>query len=287
MKKFFLPFAIVALTMVGCGESKEDSQTESVGESTKEEVSTEEGAGTSVEDDLIASIVHKGGAKSPDQIEIENMMANITADVSEDNQKVYGHWVGNFGKNMINITLSKIDGDYIEGYSVCAGNFRKITGSIADKGTDFMQIEMEEPGDNQYDGKFVMTADLNTGALSGHWTPFKKEGNSEKDFTLKKREYNYDPSIGVFPEGSQKVVTDDFLMDLDEYQLGYMRNEIYARHGYSFKNKEWRYEFEGQDWYMPMGVDIREILTDVEITNIGLIYEYESYYEDYYDEYGR
>ena len=76
-------------------------------------------------------------------------------------------------------------------------------------------------------------------------------------------------------------------MELDEWTLGYIRNEIYARHGYSFKNKGWRYEFEGLDWYVPVGIDIRDKLTDVEVANIGLIYEYESYYDDYYDEYGR
>ena len=41
------------------------------------------------------------------------------------------------------------------------------------------------------------------------------------------------------------------------------------------------------DWYVPMGVDIREKLTDVEVQNIELIYEYESYYDEEYDDYGR
>jgi hypothetical protein len=33
--------------------------------------------------------------------------------------------------------------------------------------------------------------------------------------------------------------------------LAYMRNRIYAEHGYIFKSKEWRDEFSEEDWYRP------------------------------------
>jgi len=36
-----------------------------------------------------------------------------------------------------------------------------------------------------------------------------------------------------------------------------------------------------------MGLDIRDKLSDIEVQNIELIYEYESYYEEEYDGYGR
>ena len=48
-----------------------------------------------------------------------------------------------------------------------------------------------------------------------------------------------------------------------------------------------RYYFEDQDWYMPITTDIRTAITDVEVKNIELIYEYETYYEDNYDSFGR
>ena len=66
-----------------------------------------------------------------------------------------------------------------------------------------------------------------------------------------------------------------------------MRNEIYARHGYSFKDKAMRQVFDTVSWYMPMGIDIRDDLTDIEVQNIDLIYLYESYQEENYDDYGR
>lgn len=285
MKKIFLPIILLSMLIVSCSETdSEQSTTEHDSSST--EMASDEGASEEVEEDMISSMVHKGGAKSEDQIMIEDMMATMEVDNSVRNQQIYGHWVGEFGKNMINITISKINGSEIEGFSVCAGNFRKITGTLTDDGSNILDVRMDEPGDNKYDGSFEFTIDLNKNELNGNWTPFKPEGNSAKDYVLKKKEYKYDPSVGDY-KASEELLTDDFLMDIDIWTLGYIRNEIYARHGYSFKNKEWRYEFEGKDWYVPVGIDIRDKLTKIEVKNIGLIYEYESYYDDYYDEYGR
>lgn len=38
---------------------------------------------------------------------------------------------------------------------------------------------------------------------------------------------------------------------------------------------------------MPMEIDIRDKLTDIEMINIEQIYEYESYFEDFCDGFGR
>jgi hypothetical protein len=287
MKKLFLPLAIAGLLLNSCAEAPADNAQTTESKTTEEHIAEDmaEGDEGALEDDLVSSIVHKGGAKSEDQIMIENMMADVDPANTGMDQEIIGHWVGSFGKNMINLTITSVAGDHIEGFSICAGNFRKITGTYtADE--NFVDVKMEEPGTNQYDGTFEFTVDLNKEEISGHWEPFKSEGNSAKDYVLKKRTFEYDVNVGNY-DGSSELLTDDYLMELDEWTLGYIRNEIYARHGYSFKNKGWRYEFEVEPWYMPMGVDIREMLTDLEIQNIGLIYEYESYYDDYYDEYGR
>ena len=60
-----------------------------------------------------------------------------------------------------------------------------------------------------------------------------------------------------------------------------MRNEIFARHGYCFKKKELRQQFETEDWYVPNTVDIKGFLTEIEKKNIALIKRYEKYAEDY------
>ncbi|MEL6924283.1 MAG: YARHG domain-containing protein, partial [Bacteroidota bacterium] len=69
--------------------------------------------------------------------------------------------------------------------------------------------------------------------------------------------------------------------------LEVMRNAIYARHGYSFKNRKMRYVFNYVDWYMPVSTDIRAQLTDIEKENIALLKRYEQHAERYYDSFGR
>ena len=69
--------------------------------------------------------------------------------------------------------------------------------------------------------------------------------------------------------------------------LRIMRNEIYARRGYSFKLADMREYFDKLDWYMPMAVDITTKLTHVEKENAALIKRYEKYTEEHYDDFGR
>lgn len=224
-----------------------------------------------------------GGEKDANQAFIDEIYP--VADQAENN--LLGSYVGEFGRNLINVTLFKAKDGKAEGYSVCAGNFRKIEGTFEQVGDDEYSFDMDEPGDDQYDGNFQFTLNASDETLIGEWTPFKKEGNSPKSYKLEKRIYRYDPGVGTYPEASERLLTENDVMYRSEDELSEMRNEIYARHGYSFKNKDWRYYFEGMPWYMPMGIDIRDKLTDVEVENIELIYEYESYFEDYYDDYGR
>lgn len=280
MKMKLYPFAI-ACFMISCGDSASEETTEGAANETVEVVNE----GT--EADLLASTTMDprtfGGDKNENQAVIDSY--NLTNDQTEG--KFLGSYVGEFGKNMINITIAELEGDKAKGYSVCAGNFRPLDGFYEDNGDGTLKFTLEEPGDDKYDGKFEFELSPVQWVVSGTWVPFVKEGNSSKEYFLNKRIYKYDNTVGKYPEASQRELTDDDLNNLLEEDLTEMRNEIYARHGYSFKNKDWRYHFEALDWYMPMGVDIREKLTDIEVVNIELIYEYESYFQDYYDDYGR
>ncbi len=274
---YFLP---LAFALFSCGGETEESTDAAPNENV--EVIEETG-----DADLLASTTMDprtfGGEKNEYQTLIDETFP--VADYTQD--KILGSYVGSFGKNMINITITDAKEFKASGYSVCAGNYRQIEGTF-----DLMEdanytFTLEEPGDDKYDGKFDFALNANEKEIKGSWVPFIKEGNSSKEYTLKKRSYQYDPTVGKYPEASQRELTDDDLNNLLEEDLTEMRNEIYARHGYSFKNKDWRYHFEALDWYMPVGVDIRQKLTDIEVTNIELIYEYESYFQDYYDDYGR
>jgi hypothetical protein len=87
--------------------------------------------------------------------------------------------------------------------------------------------------------------------------------------------------------GSEKLLKKSDVENLKKGDLEIIRNTIYARHGYSFKNKIYRNFFDMQDWYVPVHADITEDLTDLEKENIKLLLRYEKNAKDYYENFGR
>ncbi|MFL5730976.1 MAG: YARHG domain-containing protein [Cytophagaceae bacterium] len=223
-----------------------------------------------------------GAAKSDAQRKIDEDIKKINM----ASNPLCGYWVGDFGKNKINITLAYIKDSIAEGHSVCAGNYREIKGSVKKISDTKYEFIMTEPGDDQYDGRFKFTIDLNEKNLKGNWAPFKNTVGV-KTYILEKREFKYDPNVGDFAYASNTAMDESEVGNLMPDEAELMRNEIYARHGYSFQNLKMRRIFDAKDWYIPMGIDIRDQLTEVEAKNIDLLYNYEKYHEEYYDSYGR
>lgn len=199
---------------------------------------------------------------------------------------MYGYWVGAFGKNKINIALAHATQDSIFGHSVCAGNFRPIKGTLKESGPGVYTISMREPGSDPYDGAFNFTVDIDKKELSGSWKPYRNTVGP-KEYTLQKRAFKYDPTVGDFPAASTRYLEVPDVENMLPEEIEMIRNEIYARHGYSFTNLKIRRIFDAKDWYMPMGVDIRDQLTELEAHNIDLLYNYEEYYDEYYNDFGR
>lgn len=82
---------------------------------------------------------------------------------------------------------------------------------------------------------------------------------------------------GQYPQASMRFLNNDDVSNLTQYTLRIMRNEIYARHGYIFKNAEMKNYFSSQTWYKPLYDDIRSMLSTIEIKNVELIKQYENY----------
>ncbi len=257
---------------------------------------TKDNASTNIQKDTTAStpIVQNtslkkdarkmGPEKSADQIKIEEALKTVK---SADANSLLGSWVGAFGQTKINIFIASADGKTISGHSVCAGNYRAINGEIEDKGNGMFTAVMKEPGDNKYDGKFQFTIDQTKKTLEGNWTPFDTKATGAKKYSLAKTSFEYNPNVGKYPQGSTKLLAEEDVNNMSADDLKYMRNEIYARHGYSFQTKAVRSMFDKLDWYVPVCIDVRDQLTDNEVANIDLIYRYEKYYEESYDDYGR
>ncbi|GAA4276049.1 hypothetical protein GCM10022259_07730 [Aquimarina mytili] len=221
--------------------------------------------------------------------------------------------------NKINISVDAIKNDSLFGHSVVAGNSRLFKGTF-DKET--LQAFVSEPGNDKYDGVFEFTFDPKKKIIKGIWLANDKNlAVPKRKYNLNLRVYKYDPNLNLHDyeydsniplydsqderdTGSKMEAIDDDLIrklnastqtltnqdieNLNKGELEVLRNLIYARHGYSFKNRKMRYFFDTQiDWYIPVSTDIRSQLTNLEKKNIDLIKRYEQHAERYYDYFGR
>jgi hypothetical protein len=237
----------------------------------------------------IAIFIFSCNDNSSKKVDTKSSTENETKS-SLTNQDICGSYVGVFGEdpldNKIRLLISKVDEHTIEGRTIVGGNDRPFSGSIKKENNLFL-ITASEPGDNKYDGAFEFQIDENKPEeLTGTWTPFKKSV-APKKYSLNKKSFTYDPQAGQYPQTSTSVLTTTDVENLDKQTLSYMRNEIFARHGFCFRKKDIRIMFELEDWYVPNTVDIKNYLTEIENKNIKLIQRYEKYAVDYGDEFGR
>jgi len=222
-------------------------------------------------------------------------------------------------ENKINISIDKIEEGIVTGHSVVAGNDRPFTGTIKDSNGIYSFI-LKEPGDDKYDGTFNFT--IRDSVLEGTWTAFKKIDIPKRKYSLKRKTFQYNPDIKLEIKNSyvnwekskkyyekeleefssefatatdkiyqlnasNKLLTKADVQNLKKGDLLIIRNTIYARHGYSFKNRPLRVFFDAQEWYIPVFADIKANFTDIEKKNIELLLRYEKNAKEYYDYFGR
>ncbi|MEO1438412.1 MAG: YARHG domain-containing protein, partial [Bacteroidota bacterium] len=206
--------------------------------------------------------------------------------------------------NKINIAIDEIKGNEVIGHSVVAGNDRPFQGSMEKLADGSFVFEVEEPGDHKYDGrfKFSIKGGKLTGTWTAFkkidiqkrkydlekrtfqynpdvmlewqqayvdWTDTKKftqqveydEGQFENWVT---QEVATATELIYKMNASNRMLTKAEVENLKKGDLTIIRNTIYARHGYSFKNRPLRVFFDAQPWYIPVYADIKADFTDIE-----------------------
>ena len=89
--------------------------------------------------------------------------------------------------------------------------------------------------------------------------------NEERDW--EREEY-------IIPDSDKRYLTDEDLQGMDESQLRFARNEIYARHGRSFQTPDLNNYFNSKSWYdgyIPMESFDDSVLNEYEKANLELI----------------
>ena len=204
----------------------------------------------------------------------------------ESIEGILGSYVGAFGDNKITLLVTKAGGGLVSGRTIVGGNDRPFDGTLSLEEGSYI-AEAREPGDHKDDGVFrFRIAEADPNELKGTWKANDPK-RPEKSYTLARKKFEYRAGVGNWPEASQRLLKTGDVENLPKGELEFMRNEIFARHGYCFAKKELRQQFENEDWYVPNTVDIKGFLTDIEKKNIALIKRYEKYAEEYGDEYGR
>ena len=196
-----------------------------------------------------------------------------------------GTYVGAFGDKKITICIDRVVGKTVTGYSIVAGNERAFSGSWSGIEGD-ITVFAKEPGDDRTDGTFRFTFFQKSKSLLGEWVA-NEESIGTRKFNLPARKFVFNPNVGQYPQASTRRLTEKDVENLRNEELRLMRNEIYARHGYSFKLVDMREHFDKLDWYMPVSADVANQLTKVEKENAELIKRYEKYSTEHYDEFGR
>ena len=98
--------------------------------------------------------------------------------------KVKGTYTGDFNGSPISITLNYVSHNHASGYNVHKGLTRNISGTI-EAAADGLHLQLSEPGNNQYDGKFELVIDTAKWTGKGTWKPLKK--GEDASFTFKKQ----------------------------------------------------------------------------------------------------
>lgn len=86
---------------------------------------------------------------------------------------------------------------------------------------------------------------------------------------------NKDEAGYILPNSNKAEIDSGDLKELDSWELTLARNEIYARHGYIFRNAEIQKYFQTKKWYKPRGNFSDEDLNEIEKDNIKFILMYE------------
>ncbi|MCR5212959.1 MAG: YARHG domain-containing protein [Eubacterium sp.] len=81
----------------------------------------------------------------------------------------------------------------------------------------------------------------------------------------------------IIPDSSTRLLTEAEVKALNKQEVQTAINEIYARHGYKFKDENILAYFQQFDWYEPLYTsqeDVSPYFNDVEVSNLALLDDY-------------
>ena len=102
---------------------------------------------------------------------------------------------------------------------------------------------------------------------------YNNESAAAPDPAAPVQEEFYADGEGDYPQGSTRLLDHSDLQNLTMKEIRILKNEIFARHGYIFKNKELANHFNAQPWYSAMYSDVSGLLSKTEQQNVDFIHK--------------
>jgi hypothetical protein len=308
----YLYLLIIALFLVNCESAIKNKETE-----VKEETGTETTSST----DSQIKVDSLEGTKHP---LCGFWVGFFEKDVKTDKDLYVEERIVWNRENKINLSIDRIIGDKVFGHSVVAGNNRPFSGTLIDNkfvvtepgdnvydGTFTFSIQ-----DDTLVGTWKAFKNIDISKRKYKLTRKLFEYNPSQMLDNNDGEEFFEPFIDwekkqeivinehdgeaykmisfaqasnlIFKiNASSTVLAKKDVDNLSKSDLKLIRNTIYARHGYTFKNRPLRVFFDSQEWYIPLFTDVRNELTEIEKKNIALLLRYEENAEEYYDTFGR
>ena len=196
-------------------------------------------------------------------------MATLQTVHALDIKQLQKSWTGRYDDQKIGVFIQSIDANKVTGYSILGKNKQSFSGKVQATSQGY-KIVAAESGPKATSGTFTfVVSHAKPNQLDASWE--SQSGTVKpKYFDLKAQQCRYAKNAGEYSEASERLLKDDDLQ-MPAEELDWMRNEIYARHGYSFANKEIATNFADYDWYMPCSTNVENQLTQIEKTNIQRI----------------
>lgn len=186
-----------------------------------------------------------------------------------DIKQLQKSWTGRYDDQKIGVFIQSIDANKVTGYSILGKNKQSFSGKVQATSQGY-KIVAAESGPKATSGTFTfVVSHAKPNLLDASWE--SQSGTVKpKYFDLKAQQCRYAKNAGEYSEASERLLKDDDLQMRPE-TLDVMRNTIYARHGYSFSNKDWANYFADEAWYMPCSIAVESKLTPIEKANIQRI----------------
>lgn len=217
---------------------------------------------------------------------VVSFMLLLTAQPSlAANKLKTGVYTGKFGTVKASIFIDKISGSQVTGRSLYLQNMRPLSGQLIGGST----LVLNEPGDKKGDGSFAII--LTEDGLQGSWRPYPNKINQDikaKEFTFKASDCKFqapNPKDFIGQASVKKLGSEDLMMSAMD--LDYLRNGIYARHGYSFAKSEVAEWFAEDKAYTPCYFSVEDQLSPLEKENIRRIKLMAGYARKNPDQFGR